>query len=99
MKAKSDQGEFSPDGKRIVTASDDKTARIWDAQSGKPLTEPLKHDDGKNGTVYVYGIGTVWSPGREPKHDGVVETRTDRSDKTARIWDAKAASAHRALEA
>lgn len=26
---------FSPDGSRIVTASDDKTARTWDAASGK----------------------------------------------------------------
>ena len=37
---------FSPDGKRIVTASADKTARIWDAATGKPIGEPLKgHDD------------------------------------------------------
>ena len=27
---------FSPDGKRIVTASLDKTARVWDAETGKP---------------------------------------------------------------
>ena len=32
---------FSPDGARLVTASDDHTARVWDARSGKPLTAPL----------------------------------------------------------
>src|ERR1051326_1837687 len=32
---------FSPDGKRLVTASWDKTARVWDAQTGQPLSERL----------------------------------------------------------
>ena len=35
---------FSPDGRRIVTASDDKTARVWDAESGKPVGEPMRHE-------------------------------------------------------
>jgi WD40 repeat protein len=35
--------QFSPDGKQIVTASSDNTARVWDAQTSKPLTEPMKH--------------------------------------------------------
>ena len=26
-----------------MTASYDNTARVWDAQTGQPLTEPLKH--------------------------------------------------------
>ena len=34
---------FSPDGTRVVTASDDKTARVWDAATGKPLGAPLRH--------------------------------------------------------
>ena len=65
---------FSPDGKRIVTASDDKTARIWDAATGKPIGEPLKgHDD------------VVWSAAFSPDGKRIV---TASSDKTARIWDA-----------
>ena len=34
---------FSPDGKRFATASWDQ-ARIWDAQTGRPLTELLWHN-------------------------------------------------------
>ena len=34
--------QFSPDGQRVVTASDE-TARLWDAASGKPIGEPMKH--------------------------------------------------------
>ena len=37
--------QFSPDGRRIVTVSSDSTARVWDAQSGEPLTGPLKHNN------------------------------------------------------
>ena len=36
---------FSPDGKKIITASVDKTARIWDAQSGKTLRTLGGHGD------------------------------------------------------
>jgi len=35
---------FSPDGTRVVTASRDQTARIWDARTGLPLSPPLHHD-------------------------------------------------------
>ena len=37
--------QFSPDGQRVVTASGDKTAQLWDAASGKPIGEPMKHEE------------------------------------------------------
>jgi WD40 repeat protein/serine/threonine protein kinase len=38
--------EFSPDDRRVVTASLDFTARVWDAVTGEPLTPPMTHPDG-----------------------------------------------------
>ncbi len=40
---------FSPDGSCLATASDDKTARLWDAQTGASLGEPMRH----NGIVHA----------------------------------------------
>ncbi len=36
---------FSPDGKRLVTASRDKTVRLWDTTTCKPLGTPIRHDE------------------------------------------------------
>ena len=35
---------FDPKGDRVVTASFDKTARIWDAKTGEPIGKPMQHD-------------------------------------------------------
>jgi WD40 repeat protein/serine/threonine protein kinase len=35
-------GDFSPDGKRIVTAGEDGTARFWDAATGEPQDKILR---------------------------------------------------------
>ncbi len=41
----SNRAAYSPDGTRIVTASDDKTARIWDARTGAQLAVLSGHGD------------------------------------------------------
>ena len=33
------------DGGLIATGSDDKTARVWDAETGESVSPPLKHTD------------------------------------------------------
>jgi len=65
---------YSPDGTRIVTASSDKTVRIWDADTGAQLTVLTGHD------------GVVTSAVYSPDGKRIV---TASFDKTARVWDAR----------
>jgi WD40 repeat protein len=34
--------QFSPNGRQILTAGDNGTVRVWDAQTGRPATNPMK---------------------------------------------------------
>jgi WD40 repeat protein/serine/threonine protein kinase len=69
--------EFSPDGLRVVTASEDGTARVWDARTGQPLTEPLPHG------------GEVVSAQFSPEGLRVVTVGVGPDGKgSAQIWDA-----------
>ncbi len=34
---------FSPGGQRVATASADRSARVWETATGKPVTPPLEH--------------------------------------------------------
>ncbi|MGH3934124.1 MAG: eIF2A-related protein [Pseudonocardiaceae bacterium] len=64
---------WSPDGRRLATASSDQTVRIWDAHSGAELTALHGHDD------RIWAV--EWSPnGRW--------LATGSDDRTTRIWDA-----------
>jgi len=50
---------FSRDGKKLVTASADGTARVWDAATGLPLSEPFQHPASVNGATFNEGGDTV----------------------------------------
>ncbi|KZP23567.1 WD40 repeat-like protein, partial [Athelia psychrophila] len=65
---------FSPDGLKIVSGSDDKTIRVWDALTGNQLLSPLQGHD--------HAISSVgFSP------DGL-KIVSGSWDKTIRVWDA-----------
>jgi eukaryotic-like serine/threonine-protein kinase len=65
--------QFSPDGERIVTASDYGTARVWDAQSGQPLTGPMELGHKVNSAQF------------SPDGKRIVTASWDQ----ARVWDAQ----------
>jgi WD40 repeat protein/tRNA A-37 threonylcarbamoyl transferase component Bud32 len=64
---------FSPDGRRVLTASRDGVAHVWDAGNGCELLPPLRHP----GRL----VNAVFSP------DGKL-IGTGSADGTARLWSA-----------
>ena len=66
---------FSPDGKHIISGSNDKTIWLWDAKIGELLKPPLEgHKD------------WVWCVAFSPDGKSIV---SGSADKTIRLWDAK----------
>ena len=63
---------FSADGTRLLTASTDHTARVWNTASGQAITEPLEHGE------------TVRHAEFSP--DGKLAV-TASADNTARLWN------------
>ncbi len=68
---------FSPDGQRILTASEDDTARIWDARSGRALGAPLRRE------------GPIVSAQFSPDGQWIATASGDK----AQTWDARSGRA------
>jgi WD40 repeat protein len=65
---------YSPDGRRIITASEDKTARVWEADSGRLVAVLKGHGDSVQSSTY------------SPDGRRIV---TASWDNTARVWEAE----------
>jgi WD40 repeat protein len=71
----------------IISGSADKSVRMWDAITGRPIGAPL---DGHDGEVNAVAIG-------QAKDRDVIVSGSD--DRTVRIWDAATGEHLRTLEA
>ena len=76
--------QFSPDSLRIVTASDDSSARLWDAESHAQIDMLEGHGD--------------WVLSAQFSADGE-RIVTASADDTARLWDARSGAQLRVFEA
>ncbi len=69
--------EFSSEGRRVVTASQDRTARIWDAESGKTLAVLRGHEQEVQSAHFSSNNQQVVTSSGE----------SGSTDKAIRIWD------------
>src|SRR5262249_27178055 len=77
------QAGFSPDGRRMVTASLDRTAQVWEAATGQALTPPLPHSRPVVHAAFsLDGRRVVTVSGAAKNVD------LDTSGYDVRIWDA-----------
>jgi WD40 repeat protein len=74
---------FSPDGSRVVTASADKTAKVWDAKTGAEVLSLKGHGNGLSSASF------------SPDGSRVV---TASDDGTLKLWDATRGSVIRDFE-
>ncbi|CAE7097919.1 unnamed protein product [Rhizoctonia solani] len=64
---------FSPDGKLVVSSSDDNTVRMWDANGSSPIGQPLIGHSSAVHSVSYSPLGNLIASGSY--------------DKTIRLWD------------
>jgi small GTP-binding protein len=74
---------FSPDGKRALSGTDDRTLRLWDVETGSCLRLLQRH------------TGTIWSIAWSPDQRRAL---TSADDNTLRLWDVEAGHCLRVLE-
>ena len=87
---------FSPDGKTILTESDDKRARLWDAATGQSIGQPLLHQGpitlaefSPDGKTFLSGSGdnTIEAASAATRARPGMRLPFKSGANSARLWD------------
>ena len=73
---------FDDDETLVLSYADDGTARLWDAESGNAIGEPMRHSAAIEGAFF---------------YDDESEVVTYADDGTIRFWDAETGEANEPL--
>ena len=76
---------YSPDGQRIVTASFDRTAKVWDAETGTELTTLKGHDGWVMSVVFRPDGKRIATAGM----DGIVQIYTTDINELLQIAESR----------
>jgi WD40 repeat protein len=76
---------FSPDSRRLATAGEENTVKIWDVETGKELLPPLR---GHNGDIYT----VAFSPDKEGRW-----VASGGEDSAVNVWDSHTGKLLRSL--
>lgn len=71
---------FAPDGRSLASASEDRTARLWDVATGKELRRFVGHTSSISAVAFLAGGKTLVSVGSSTLTLGP-------RDRTVRVWD------------
>jgi len=79
---------FSPDGKTVLSASDDHTLWLWDLKSGKEIRKFTGHNTGVSVVAFSPNGKTAVSGGRDDYSFTLDENAPD-PDFSLKLWDVK----------
>nr|MCS5610619.1 hypothetical protein [Candidatus Poribacteria bacterium] len=75
----------SPDGQRIVTGSEDQTAKVWDAQTDQAIFTLIGHDHWIGSVSWVSEDKRIATAGE----DGLVQIHTTDIDELLQIAESR----------